>query len=88
MKSHIYLNGYAVNKSLLSLSLSFSFSLLLSLSLSFLLSLSLSLNDQLPVGLLAQLVERCTGIAEVIGFESRTTLIFQAFFSQLQKLCL
>ena len=23
--------------------------------------------DQLPVGLLAQLVERCTGIAEVIG---------------------
>ena len=28
-------------------------------------------NDQLPVGLLTQLVERCTGIAEVIGFESR-----------------
>ena len=24
-------------------------------------------NDQLPVGLLAQLVERCTGIAEVMG---------------------
>ena len=23
--------------------------------------------DQLPVGLLAQLVERCTGIAEVMG---------------------
>ena len=33
-------------------------------------------NDQLPVGLLAQLVERCTGIAEVIGFESRTGLSF------------
>ena len=26
-----------------------------------------SLHDQLPVGLLAQLVERCTGIAEVMG---------------------
>ena len=24
-------------------------------------------SDQLPVGLLAQLVERCTGIAEVMG---------------------
>ena len=24
-------------------------------------------NDQLPVGLLALLVERCTGIAEVMG---------------------
>ena len=24
-------------------------------------------KDQLPVGLLAQLVERCTGIAEVMG---------------------
>ena len=24
-------------------------------------------NDQLPVGLLAQLVEHCTGIAEVMG---------------------
>ena len=28
-------------------------------------------NDQLPVGLLAQLVERCTGIAEVIGIGVR-----------------
>ena len=47
------------------------------------------LNDQLPVGLLAQLVERCTGITEVIGFESRTGLIFfQAFFSQMHKLWL
>ena len=26
-----------------------------------------SLHDQLPVGLLAQLVERCTGIAKVMG---------------------
>ena len=26
-----------------------------------------SLNDQLPVGLMAQLVERCTGIAEIMG---------------------
>ena len=26
-----------------------------------------SLNDQLPVGLIAQLVERCTGIAEIMG---------------------
>ena len=27
-------------------------------------------NDQLPVGLLAQLVERCTDIAEVMGSNS------------------
>ena len=26
-----------------------------------------SQNDQLPVGLIAQLVEHCTGIAEVVG---------------------
>ena len=26
-----------------------------------------SYNDQLPVGLIAQLVEHCTGIAEVMG---------------------
>ena len=32
--------------------------------------------DQLPVGLLAQLVERCTGIEEVMGFKSRTGLKF------------
>ena len=25
-------------------------------------------NDQLPVGLIAQLVEHCTGIAEVMGY--------------------
>ena len=27
-------------------------------------------NDQLPIGLLAHLVERCTGIAEVMGSNS------------------
>ena len=38
--------------------------------------------DQLPVGLLAQLVERCTGIAEVMGFKSRTGLnFFQVLFT-------
>ena len=50
--------------------------------------------DQLPVGLIAQLVEHCTGIAEVMGFESLSSLnfffffffFFQAFFSQLFKL--
>ena len=33
-------------------------------------------NDLLLVGLLAQLVERCTGIAEVKGFEFLTSLNF------------
>ena len=28
-----------------------------------------SQNDQLPVGLLAQLVEHCTGVAEVMGLD-------------------
>ena len=37
-------------------------------------------NDQLPVGLLAQLVEHCTGIAEVMGSNP-----VQAFFSLLFK---
>ena len=37
--------------------------------------------DQLPVGLIAYLVEHCTGIAEVMGSNS-----LQAFFSQLLKL--
>ena len=45
------------------------------------------LNDPLPVGLLAQLVERSTGITEVTGFESFVSLnFFQAFFLQLHKL--
>ena len=33
-------------------------------------------HDQLPVGLLAQLVERCTGIAEVMGSNPVSGLIF------------
>ena len=41
----------------------------------------LTTSDQLQVGLIAQLVEHCT------GFESRSSLkFFQAFFSQLLKL--
>ena len=37
-------------------------------------------SDQLPVGLLAQLIEHCTGIAEVMGSNP-----VQAFFSLLFK---
>ena len=45
------------------------------------------LNDQLPVGLLAQLVRALHWYRRGQGFESRTSLnFFQAFFSQLQKL--
>ena len=33
-------------------------------------------NDQLPVGLLAQLVEHCTGITEVMGSNPIKTWIF------------
>ena len=41
--------------------------------------------DKLPVGLIAELVEHCTGRGH--GFESRSSLnFFQAFFSQLLKL--
>ena len=40
--------------------------------------------DQLPFGLITQLVEYCTGIAEV-AFGSRSGLNFQAFLSQLLK---
>ena len=40
-------------------------------------------SDQLPLGLLAQLIEHCTGIAEVMG--SNPVL---AFFSLLLKYCL
>ena len=40
-------------------------------------------NDQLPVGLLGQLLEHCTCIAEVMV----TGLIFQALFSLQLKLC-
>ena len=43
--------------------------------------------DQLPVGLMAQLVEHCTGIAEVMGSNPvQAWIFFQAFFSQLLKL--
>ena len=45
--------------------------------------------DQLPVGLIAQLVEHCTGIAEVMGSRNPVQAIcefFQAFFSQLLQL--
>ena len=45
--------------------------------------------DQLPVGLIAQLVEHCTGIAEVMGSNQVTAyffFFFDAFFSQLLKL--
>ena len=38
--------------------------------------------DQLPVGLLAQLVERCTGIAEVMGsYPIRGLNFFQVLFT-------
>ena len=33
-------------------------------------------SDQLLIGLLAQLVERCTGIAEVMGLNPAQALIF------------
>ena len=41
-----------------------------------------SQSDQLPDGLLAQLVEHCTGIGEVMGLNP-----VQALISQLLKLC-
>ena len=38
--------------------------------------------DQLPVGLLAQSVERCTGIAEVMGSNPvRAWIFFRSYFS-------
>ena len=41
-------------------------------------------NDQLPAGLLAQLVEHCTDIAEVMGFKFSTGLNFyQSLFKLL-----
>ena len=46
-------------------------------------------NDQLSVCLIAQLVEHCTGIAEVMGSNPvQAWIFFQAFFSQLLKLCI
>ena len=42
--------------------------------------------DQLPIGLLAQLVEHCTGFAEVMGSNPvQAWIFFQAFFSLLLK---
>ena len=36
--------------------------------------------DQLPVGLLTQLVERCTGIAEVMGsYPVRAWIFFRSY---------
>ena len=44
-------------------------------------------SDQLPVGLIAQSVEHCTDIAEVMGSNPVHTLsFFQALISQLLKL--
>ena len=46
-----------------------------------------SQHDQLPIGLIAQLAEHYTGIAEVMGSNPvQATFFFQAFFSQLLKL--
>ena len=47
-----------------------------------------SQSDQLPVRLIAQLVEHCTGIAEVMGSSPvQAWIFFQALISQLFKLC-
>ena len=47
-------------------------------------------NDQLPVGLLAQLVERCTGIAEVMGSNPvQAWMFFSGFiFTTAQVVCI
>ena len=43
-------------------------------------------DDQLPVGLLAQLVEHCTGTAEVMGLNPMQAFVFfQALFSLMLK---
>ena len=40
--------------------------------------------DQLPVGSLAQLVERCTGVAEVMGSNPvQAWIFFRSYFQQL-----
>ena len=47
-----------------------------------------SRGDQLPDGLIAQLVVHCTGIAEVMGSNLvQVWIFFQALISQLLKLC-
>ena len=46
-----------------------------------------SQSDQLPVGLIAQLVEHCTGVAEVMGSNPvQAWIFFQALISQLLRL--
>ena len=41
-------------------------------------------SDRLPVGLLAQLVERCTGIAKFVGSNPvQAWIFFQALFQML-----
>ena len=47
-----------------------------------------SLCDQLPVGLLAQLVKQCTGIAQVMGSNSVKTRFFLShIFTTAQEDC-
>ena len=47
-----------------------------------------SQSAQLPVVMIAQLVEHCTGIAEVIGSNLvQAWICFQVLISQLLKLC-
>ena len=43
-------------------------------------------NDQLPVGLLAQLVERCSGIAEVMGLNPVRAWILSGLISTTSSL--
>ena len=43
--------------------------------------------DQLPDGLIAQLVEHCTDIAEVMSLNPIQTWIFLGLISQVLKLC-
>lgn len=42
---------------------------------------------QLPVGLIAQLIEHCTGIAKVMGSNPVRPGFFQALISQQHELC-
>ena len=47
-------------------------------------------NDQLPIGLLAHLVERCTGIAEVMGSNSVQARMFYSglVFTNARVVCI
>ena len=44
-----------------------------------------SQNDQLPLGLIAQLVEHCTGVTEVMGSIPFQAWIFSGFLLLLLK---